>query len=82
MSYLNDNVSSRDKDHLTKIPTPEHENSFFELLVRVVQDTPKTYRLLLLPLAAPIPHTNTQVESKFLVLKTSCISDLGLRDPL
>lgn len=60
MSYLNDNVSSRDKDHLTKIPTPEHENSFFELLVRAVQDTPKTLSAIAIALGCPHPaHKHT-----------------------
>ena len=40
------------KDHLTKTQTPGIRNPRFVLLVRVVQQAPKIYRLLVLPLVA------------------------------
>lgn len=52
-----------------------HKEPFPVLLVRTIEEIPKACSLLLWPLVAP------KVESKSQLLKTSCTSDPGPRDP-
>jgi hypothetical protein len=49
LPYVQTVLPLRPKDYLTN-PTPGMRSPLFELLVRFVQETPKTNGLLLLPL--------------------------------
>lgn len=45
---FSDNVPSRVKDHPAKIPNTRHENSSFDMLVRVAQQSPPKYIIVAL----------------------------------
>lgn len=66
----------KSKDNLTKVPNTKHRKPV-ELLVRAVQETPKTYSLLLLHF---VTH-HAEVEGKFLFLNMSCTSEAEPRGP-
>jgi hypothetical protein len=68
----------RDKDHLTKTPTPNMRSPFFELLIRIIQETSNNHCKLLL---LPSPHSPNlrEIEGKSLLQKIPCSLDTGPR---
>lgn len=65
-----------ERERSNKTPAPGLRNPLFDLLVRVVQETPKYCRVLLAQVCS------SAVESEALILKTPCISGTEMEPKL